>query len=145
MTTVGDILAHKASGVLTIGPQASTLDATLLMNRHNVGCLVVTQRTQIVGIFTERDILRRVVGQRRAPATVSVREVMSRDVCCAKADMPLDTARAIMKNRRIRHLPVVNRTKRPVGMISIGDINAWDMEHLETENHYLHEYVHQVA
>ena len=142
MATLGDILASKPSGLLTIRPTSTALDAIQLMNEHNVGCLVVTHRRDIVGIFTERDVLRRVAGRRRRAAAVCIEDVMTRQVICGGLDMPIDEARTIMKHKRIRHLPVLEQAHRAVGMISIGDINAWALEHLERENHYLHEYLH---
>src|SRR5947209_8177218 len=72
MGTIRDILAYKGSHVLSIGKGASVLDASLVMNEHKVGAVVVADEGRLVGMFTERDVLRRVVGERRDPVTTPV-------------------------------------------------------------------------
>src|SRR5438270_13286631 len=68
MSTIGDILSYKGSHVLSIGKGASVMDAAVVMNEHKVGAVVVADEGRLVGMFTERDVLRRVVGERRDPA-----------------------------------------------------------------------------
>ena len=142
MTTVNDVLKHKGSQVLSIGPKASVLDAALLMNEHRIGGLVVLHSAKVEGIITERDVLRRVVARRVDPAEIAVKDVMTKDVYCCKRGVSIDEARGIFKNRRIRHLPVVDDKGRLVGMVSIGDINGWRLEGQEKTIHYLHEYLY---
>ena len=142
MATVRRILDQKGSQVLTIGPRASVLDAALLMNEHKIGALVVIDQNEVVGIFTERDVLRRVVAERRDPAKLTVAEVMTHDVVCCPSDADIDEARAIFMQRRIRHLPVLGDDGRLQGLISIGDLNAWQLDGHRLEIHYLHEYIH---
>lgn len=142
MATVNDVLRHKGSHVFSIGPDASVLDAALLMNEHRIGGLVVLKNAKVSGIITERDVLRRVVAQRVDSASVKVREVMTKDVYVCKKDISTEEARAIFNNQRIRHLPVVNDTGRLVGMISIGDINGWKLNGQEQTIHYLKEYLY---
>jgi CBS domain-containing protein len=142
MTMVKDILANKGAHVLTIGKDATVLDAALLMNEHRVGSVVVMEAGRIAGMFTERDVLRRVVGERRDPVTTLVAEVMTTEVACCGPDTPIDEAGAAMKNRRIRHLPVVDGDGRALGLISIGDLNAHHNHTQEQTIHLLHEYLH---
>lgn len=142
MANVRQVLAHKGSQVLSIGPGATALDAALLMNEHKIGALVVLEQGRVAGIFTERDVLRRVVAKRLDPATVSVRDVMTREVVCCTPETELDDARAIFMRQRIRHLPVVDERGRLEGLISIGDLNAWQLEGQSLELHYLHEYIY---
>src|SRR5947209_8291570 len=106
MATVRDILALKGPQILSIGPEATVLDAALLMNEHKVGSLLVKSAGQLVGIITERDLLQRVVAQRRDPAETIVADVMTAEVACCGPDTTVDEARTVMKVRRIRHLPV---------------------------------------
>src|SRR5215207_10580617 len=120
MATVRDILAAKGPHVLSIGPDASVLDAALLMNEHKVGSLLVMEGGRLVGIITERDLLVRLIGQRRDPAASKVCEVMTAEVACCRPDTALDEARGVMKNRRIRHLPVLDGEGTLLGLISIG-------------------------
>src|SRR5690606_30335100 len=122
------ILAYKGSQVLTIAPHGTVLEASLLMNEHKVGCLVVLEAGRVVGIFTERDVLRRVVGQRRDPQRTVVSEVMTPDVVYCTPDAGLEEVRSIFKHQRIRHLPVIDDEQGLVGIISIGDLNAWQLD-----------------
>ena len=142
MPTVHRILDHKGSQVLTVSPDASVLDAALMMNEHKIGALVVAEAANVVGIVTERDVLRRVVVQRLDPAETSVGQIMTGEVVCCRPDTPIDDARGVFMQRRIRHLPVVSDEGVLEGMISIGDINAWQLDGQQRELHYLHEYIH---
>jgi CBS domain-containing protein len=142
MATVRDILAVKGSHVLSIGPDASVLDAALLMNDHKIGSLLVRDAGRLVGIITERDLLRRVVSQRRDPAEMPVREAMTAEVACCRPETSVDEARGVMKNRRIRHLPVLDGDEQLLGLVSIGDLNAYLAHDQEMTIHILHEYIY---
>ena len=141
MPTVTAILANKGLQVLTIGPDATVLQAALLMNEHKVGALVVTAGDGIAGMFTERDVLRRVVGEQRDPTATRVADVMTAEVVCCTPETTIDEARGAMKNRRIRHLPVVE-AGRLCGLVSIGDLNAHQMTSQEHTIHFMHEYLY---
>lgn len=142
MATVRDILRTKGPEVLSIGPRASVLDAALLMNEHKIGSLAVLHDGQLIGIITERDILQRVVVHRLDPVETLVEDVMTTELVCCQPHTRIDEARGVMKNRRIRHLPVLDEEKRMCGMISIGDLNAWDSHDHEVTIHVLEEYIH---
>jgi CBS domain-containing protein len=145
MTHVQDLLSFKGITVYTIHPDASVYEATSKMNQHQIGALVVTHRDEpgrILGIFTERDVLRRVVAQLRYPDIVSVREVMTDDPVTACPDMLIEQAAAIMQEHRVRHLPVVDPHDRLCGMISIGDINAWHVHQAHVAINDLSQYIH---
>ena len=142
MATVRDILAVKGAHVLSIGPEASVLDAALLMNEHKIGSLLVMSGGCLVGILTERDILERVVAPCRHPAQTPVQEAMTTEVACCQPHTSIDEARGVMKNRRIRHLPVVDDDRRLHGLISIGDLNAHQAHDHEYTIHVLQEYIY---
>jgi CBS domain-containing protein len=142
MATVKDILAVKGSRVLSIHPDATALEGAQLMNEHKIGSLLVMDEDRIVGMFTERDILHRIVAEERSPSNTHVAEVMTTEVVCCKPQTTIDEARGAMKNRRIRHLPVVNDAGRLLGMISIGDLNAYESHNHEVTIHILEEYIH---
>lgn len=142
MATVQEILRGKGGQVLSIGPQASVLDAAQLMNEHKIGSLVVMDGGQVVGIITERDILQRVVAQRRDPVDSRVQEVMTVEVVCCQPHTTIEEARGVMKNRRIRHLPVLDGDRRLCGLISIGDLNAYANNTQEMTIHVLEEYIY---
>ena len=142
MATVKDILAIKGSGVLTIAPSATVFEAALLMNEHKVGSLLVLEDGRLAGIITERDILQRVVALRRDPGELPVREAMTSELVCGQPHTTVDEARGVMKNRRIRHMPVLDDTGYLAGLISIGDLNAHEAHDQEMTIHFLQEYIH---
>ncbi len=141
MNTARDIVTAKGQKVVSIGSSASVLEAAILMNQHKIGCLVVMDQRRIVGIFSERDVLVRVVGERRDPATTKLAEVMTREVICCGPDAPLDELRSVFRNRRIRHLPVCEPDGKLLGLLSIGDLNMVESQLQETHIHYLQEYL----
>lgn len=145
MAHVSDILAAKDSVILSIRPDASALDAAMLMNEHKVGALIVVQSDRMVGIISERDLLRRVIAQRHDPAGTLVRDVMTTNVICCEQTDDVEAVREIMREKRIRHIPVMDGVQKPLGMISIGDLNAWQIHGHEKTIHYLHEYIHGAA
>jgi CBS domain-containing protein len=124
MTQVRELLERKGTHVLTIGPTASVLQAATLMNERRVGALVVVEGERVVGMFTERDVLRRVVAERRDPDATRVADVMTAAVVVCTPETTLDEARGVMRDRRIRHLPVADTAGQLRGLISIGDLNA---------------------
>lgn len=144
MGSVADILSLKQGHRLqSTRPSETVLAATQKMNEHGIGALlVIDDKQNLVGIFTERDVLRRVVAAELAPSTVNVADVMTTEVACCTPETSIDEARSIFRQYRIRHLPVVNDNGDVQGLISIGDLNAHHTNHQEVTIHYLHEYLH---
>ncbi|HET6328448.1 MAG TPA: CBS domain-containing protein [Planctomycetaceae bacterium] len=141
MAAVREILLNKDSWVASIGPRASTLEAAIAMNRHKVGSLMVLDGERIVGILTERDLLQRVLAEQRDAAKTSVEDVMTTEILCCQPHTTIEEARAVMKNRRVRHLPVVD-DRGLHGLISIGDLNAYEAHSQEATIHVMTEYIH---
>jgi CBS domain-containing protein len=142
MPTMQDILSSKHTEIHTIRPEATVLEATKKMNQHKIGALVVMQDNQVVGMFTERDVLRRVVAEQRDPSSLCVAEVMTTEVICAEPETDLEEAANIMKTRRIRHLPICDAGGQLLGMISIGDLNALYATEQEQTIHFLSDYIY---
>jgi CBS domain-containing protein len=142
MATVRDILAKKGPQVWSIGGEASVLEAARFMTEHKIGALPVLDEERIVGMFSERDILQRVVAEGRDPTQTTVGDVMTVEVACCTPDTSLEEARGAIKNRRIRHLPVVDGDERLLGLISIGDLNAYQVAHQEQTIFLLNEYLY---
>ena len=142
MASVQDILSTKSSKVLTTRRDATVLEAINKMNEHRVGALVVCEGERVVGMFTERDVLRKVAVSDRPPTAVLVDEVMTHEVVCTGPKEDLDEVRTVMKNRRFRHLPVCDDDGHLLGLISIGDLNAFDASHREATIHFLSEYIY---
>jgi len=141
MATVNDLLATKGARVLAVDPQATVLDAACLMNAHKIGSLVVAQAGRLCGIITERDILQRVVVHRLDPSETRVESVMTREVVCGHRHTALDEVRVVMKERRIRHLPIVESDGQLCGLISIGDLNAHEAHSKDVTIHQMQAYI----
>lgn len=124
MARVREILEQKGGRLLTIAPEASVLEAAVLMNEHRVGSLVVVEGERVAGMLTERDVLQRVVAERRDPQDTRVGDVMTAEVIVCSPETTVDEARGAMRDRRIRHLPVADADGRLLGLVSIGDLNA---------------------
>lgn len=118
------VLKEKGRNVFTVAPQSTVTDAVAEMNRHRVGSVMVTDGDRPVGIFTERDVLRRVVGERRDPQHTKVADVMTRELVAVRPNVTVAEAMAIVTEKRCRHLPVV-QDGRLVGVVSIGDLMHW--------------------
>ena len=142
MPTVQDVLANKGATLHAVKSDMSVLLATQLMNEHKIGAVVVTENGRVAGIFTERDVLTRVVAAQLPPADTLVGDVMTRDVICCDANSDLDEVSAIMKNRRIRHLPVCHCEGQLAGLISIGDVNAHYASNQQQQIHFLSDYIY---
>lgn len=142
MPTANDILGQKGFSVHIVSPSANVLDAVERMNQLRVGAVVVMDEGRVKGMFTERDVLMRVVGQRKDPADVQVADVMTKEVICVEPTTDMDEISAIMKNRRIRHLPVCDQEGDLLGLISIGDVNAYHASNQEMQITYLNEYIY---
>ena len=145
MPTVSHILKKKGFDVTTVPPDTTVLDAARRMNEDRIGCVVVTVADQIVGVCSERDVLRRIVAEGLDPATTPVENIMTHEVVCCDADMTLEEARTTFSNRRVRHLPVVTDDGRLKAMISIGDLNAWELNGQAVQIAHLHEYIYGMA
>ena len=132
MAMIREMLLQKGSQVWSIGTSATALQASLLMTEHKIGALVVIDQGRVAGMFTERDVLR-LVAQQRDPAQTPVGEMMTTEVVCCTPATSVDEAKSAMKNRRVRHLPVVGEDERLLGVISIGDLNAYETaDHQQT-------------
>jgi len=121
MKKVRDILEVKGMSVWSIGPDASVFDALKLMAEKDVGALVVLDGGNLVGIISERDYARKIVLLGRASPTTQVKEIMTTDVVCVDPEQNVDECMAVVTEKRIRHLPVLENGKL-IGLISIGDL-----------------------
>jgi CBS domain-containing protein len=110
------------------------------MNERQIGSVLVIERNTLVGIFTERDVLRRIVAEKRDPAATALSDVMTREVAYASGHTTLDEIRRAMRERRIRHMPVLEK-KRVMGIISIGDLNKADADRKVETIRYLEQYM----
>ncbi len=143
MATVQEVLTTKGSEVVKLVAEESVLTAARLMNEHGIGGVVVTEAGEMVGIFTERDVLRRVVAEQRDPATTTLRDVMTSPVMTCRPEATLEECVAFITAKRIRHLPVVGE-EGLCGIITSGDILASRMREHEDTIQFLNSYVFDV-
>jgi CBS domain-containing protein len=122
--SVARLLEQKTERVETVAAQASIGEAIARMNARRIGSIVVMDGERLVGIFTERDVMTRVVPQQLDPRHTPVAEVMSRQPITISPSRTVEEAMVIMTDCRHRHLPVV-QGGRLVGLISIGDCTRW--------------------
>jgi CBS domain-containing protein len=141
MDTALELLRGKPTAVVTATPGMTVLEAAELMNRHGIGSVLVLDGHRLAGIFTERDVLRRVVACGLPPERTRVGEVMTTDVLCCTADMAIDDVAELMRSRRVRHLPVVDVAGDVIGIVSIGDVNAQRFATCEVALHQVQDYV----
>ena len=141
MPTVNDVLRIKGQRVFSITPAATVLDAVKEMNSNRIGALLVMDKGVLVGIFTERDILTRVVATERNSVDLKVAEVMTSDVYCCGLQADLDNISEIMRSKRIRHIPVLDADSKVVSIISIGDVNAFNISQKQATIENLSDYI----
>jgi CBS domain-containing protein len=139
MSRLAEILAEKGGDVLEIDSDATVLEAVQLMVEQNVGSLLVTERGEVTGIVTERDYLRRVTLEGRSE-TASIREILSAPLIAASPETTVDECMALMTDRRIRHVPVVDEG-RVVGIVSIGDLVKFQSKQQSFQIQFLNEYI----
>lgn len=121
---VSSVLAEKGRQVYTVAKGISVAEAVREMNEKGIGALLVMDGRKPVGIFTERDVLRRVVDADKDPAFVHVSQVMTRNLVTIAPETRIEEAMAIMTERRLRHLPVLEDAE-VAGMVSSGDLMRW--------------------
>ncbi|MDP6444616.1 MAG: CBS domain-containing protein [Pirellulaceae bacterium] len=142
---ISDVLCTKGVDVHSVGPDVTTDHAVRQLVRYNIGSLVVFgsdgRRRRMLGIVTERDILRAQANRRKPLERLLVREVMSVEVVCTTVDKPLTDAMRLMTEHRIRHLPVVDDNGELFGIVSIGDIVKAQHDELVAENHFMRTYI----
>ncbi len=140
MNQLSEILDEKSADVLQIEADASVFEAVKRMVEANVGSLLVTEGGEITGIVTERDYLRRVALEGRTDKETAVRELMSTPLIVVTPQTTIDECMALMTDRRIRHLPVVDGGE-VVGVVSIGDVVKFKSKQQSFEIKFLHDYI----
>jgi len=121
MKTVAQMLAQKTTGVISINQDAAVLDALKLLAEKDVGAVLVMDGSRLAGIFSERDYARKVALKGKATGDTRVREIMTQQVVCVTPAQTNEECMALMTQKRIRHLPVIDN-ERVLGVLSIGDM-----------------------
>ena len=121
MRTVTQLLRTKGQGILSVSPETPVFNALQVMAEKNVGALLVVEREELVGIFSERDYARKVILKGKSSKDTPVREIMSSHVLYVRPEQTIEDCMALMTDKRVRHLPVLEHGQL-VGVISIGDV-----------------------
>jgi len=139
-TPISAILERKGPAVHAVPSTYTISRAVDEMNRHRIGSIVVLEGSRLAGIFTERDVLRRVVGAGVDPNSMRVADVMTKDLITISNSTTIEETMVIFAEKRCRHLPVMSGD-RMVGLISIGDISRWIADANRSEAEHLKNYI----
>jgi len=137
---IREVLDRKERGVVTVEPGRTVLEAMQVLVEHNIGSVVVTRDGSVLGILTERDVLRIGAAEPGSLSTTLVGDAMTTDLVVGVAEDLVDYAAGIMTANRIRHLPIVDG-ERLSGVVSIGDVVSAMKQEKEVENRYLRDYI----
>ena len=141
-TPIAVLLSRKSSGVFSVAITASVADAVRVMNLNKVGSVLVMQNGRLAGIFTERDVLTRVVASGRAPEFTSMVNVMTRDPITVTPSATVGEVMTLISERRCRHIPVLDeKSGELAGLISAGDMTRWLLEEHRAEADQLKQYI----
>ena len=141
MKTVRQLLRLKRGEIFSTTPEASVFDALKVMAEKNVGALLVLEGGRLAGIISERDYARKVILHGKSSHDIPVREIMSENVVTVPPDQTVEDCMALMTDRRIRHLPVVEEG-RLVGLLSIVDLVKDVIAEQEQTIRQLESYIH---
>ena len=142
MATVNQMLNSKGRQVYTLPPDATVFDALRLMADREIGAVVVVQGDDIAGIFSERDYARKIVLLGKTSRETSVADIMTTDVICVQPAQTAEKCLAVMTDKRIRHLPVLDNDGRLAGLISIGDVVKAIIAEQKVMIDHLEDYIH---
>jgi CBS domain-containing protein len=141
---ISDILRHKnatsRAAVVTIAPSDTVSELVAALAEHNVGALIAVDGDRVVGIVSERDVVRRIAEQGPAVLDAAVESIMTTSVVSCSSGDAVDSIAETMTERRIRHMPVIDDNEL-VGVISIGDVVSSRIRQLETDRGQLEQYI----
>lgn len=141
MKTIKQLLGDSPRAPITIKPQDSVLVALEVMAKFDIGAVLVMEGDRLAGIFSERDYARKVVLQGKMSRDTSVSEIMTEKVFFAKPTQTVAEAMALMSDKHIRHLPILEDEKKVIGVISIGDLVKETISHqafvIQQLEHYI--------
>ena len=140
MIRIRDFLNEKSQTIYAVNPESTVYESLEKMSAHDVGSVLVMEEDNLVGIFTERDYMKKIILRDRSSKSTLVKDVMTANPICITLDDTLDQSLAIITKKRIRHLPVLEKG-RLVGIISIGDLVKKKISDLNATIKYLNDYI----
>jgi CBS domain-containing protein len=141
--SLGAIVQDTSRELYTIAADNTAGEAALYMRDRNIGAVAVVDGSRFVGVFSERDLLKRVVAESRDPRTVRIREVMTSELVAAGPDESYEEGLKKMQRARVRHLPILDGNQF-IGLISLRDLLRIDAEEKAEEIRMLNTYIHYV-
>ncbi|HOE60565.1 MAG TPA: CBS domain-containing protein [Kiritimatiellia bacterium] len=121
--SINQLLMQKGCDIITIAPTATVYEAIALMNEKNIGSLLILNANgKFAGIFAERDVFRKVILAGKDPKEVQVKAVMTKKMVYVAPESTVDECMALMTEKRIRHIPVLDDGQKVLGIVSIGDL-----------------------
>jgi CBS domain-containing protein len=142
MKNVRQLLQAKGGAVASIGPGMTVHEAMKIMAERNIGALLVLDGGQLVGVVSERDFARKLFLQDKLPSQLPVQDVMTRDVVYVRPEMTTEECMALMTDKRVRHLPVIENGQ-VIGVVSIGDLVKETICEQEFIIQQLESYIHR--
>jgi len=139
-TSIATLLEHKGAAVRSVASTVSVSDAVKEMNRHKIGSVLVMDGTRLAGIFTERDVLTRVVAADLDPKATPISRVMTANVLTVPPETTVQQMMDIFAEKRCRHMPVI-KEGNILGIISIGDVSRWAANLHRAEAESLRQYI----
>ena len=143
MKTIGSIVKDSLRDLYTVSADDTVHAAALYMTERNIGAVTVVDGNRVVGLFSERDLMKRVVAEGRDPASVNVREVMTTELTTASPDESYEEGLRKMQQARCRHLPILENNSF-VGLISLRDLLKVDADEKAEEIRLLNTYINYV-
>lgn len=122
MKTLRQLIESKNRPIVSISPEQTVLRALEIMAQHDVGALLVLDGDRLAGVFSERDYARKVILQGKASKQTKVSEVMTDRVICVAPETRIEECMAIMTDKHVRHLPILDSDEKVIGIVSIGDV-----------------------
>jgi len=139
---IADVLRNKGSAVATISPDTTVTELLAGMAQHNIGAMVVMGPDGLVGIVSERDVVRELHKHGASVLSRPVSKIMTAKIATCTKNDTVDSLSVLMTKNRVRHVPVLDG-KQLIGIVSIGDVVKTRMEELEAEQQQLHSYITQ--
>jgi len=137
---IRDVVSSKGSSVVTVAPDATVVEVAQVLVQHTIGSVLVVEDGELLGVLTERDVLRLAARVPGLLGSTRAKEIMSTDIIVGLAEDDVAYGLAIMTNNRVRHLPVLDRG-RLAGIVSIGDLVNASLTDLQAEVRWLRDYV----
>jgi len=138
--TIGRLIEGRSAAIISCGGSLSVGDAVSMLAEHRIGAMPVVEGDDVIGIFSERDVIYRIAGNGREILDKPVREVMTSPALTVDPEASALAALSLMTRRRVRHLPVIGGG-RMIGFVSIGDLVKYRIDRIEAEAEAMREYI----